>query len=209
MGGPSLKGRYPAARDATVSPTETFGDVLKYWRGRAGLSLHQLEEAVGMSATNLSRIERGLVGPPTAEWLDKLAAALGAPRSRLYRAAGRIPPSDEDDRTDVIEAILSHAEHLAMPRDTLLKKTLFACDELSGFVHACALVRPTGLEGLEPKSVKKKLKQPSFAAGVHRDEVYAGAELIGVELDEHIANVVEALRPISKELGLRTAADAA
>ena len=109
----------------------------------------------------------------------------------------------------VIEAVLSHAEHLAMPRDTPLKKTLFACDELSGFVHACGLVRPTGLEGLEPKSVKKKLKQPSFAAGVHRDEVYAGAELIGVELDQHIANVVEALQPIAKELGLPTAADAA
>ncbi len=109
----------------------------------------------------------------------------------------------------VIEAVLSHAEHLALPRDTLLKKSLFACDELSGFVHACGLVRPTGLEGLEPKSVKKKLKQPSFAAGVHRDEVYAGAELIGVELDEHIANVVEALRPIAEELGLPTAADAA
>jgi putative nucleotidyltransferase with HDIG domain len=110
---------------------------------------------------------------------------------------------------DVIEAILSHAEHLAMPRDTLLKKTLFACDELSGFVHACGLVRPTGLDGLEPKSVRKKLKQPSFAAGVHRDEVYAGAELLGLELDEHIRNVVEALRPIAPELGLRTAADAA
>jgi putative nucleotidyltransferase with HDIG domain len=110
---------------------------------------------------------------------------------------------------DVIEAVLSHAEHLAMPRDTLLKKTLFACDELSGFVHACGLVRPTGLDGLEPKSVRKKLKQPSFAAGVHRDEVYAGAELLGLELDEHIANVVEALQPIAPELGLRTAADAA
>ena len=61
-----------------------------------------------------------------------------------------------------------------MPRDTQLKKVLFACDELSGFVHACGLVRPTGVDGLEPKSVKKKLKQPSFAAGVHRDEVYAG-----------------------------------
>jgi putative nucleotidyltransferase with HDIG domain len=109
---------------------------------------------------------------------------------------------------EVIEAVLSHAEHLALPRDTLLKKTLFACDELSGFVHACGLVRPTGLEGLEPKSVKKKLKQPSFAAGVHRDEVYAGAELLGLELDEHIANVVEALQPIAKELGLRTATDA-
>jgi putative nucleotidyltransferase with HDIG domain len=109
----------------------------------------------------------------------------------------------------LIEAVLSHAEHLEMPRDTQLKRVLFACDELSGFVHACGLVRPTGLDGLEPRSVRKKLKQPSFAAGVHRDEVYAGAELLGLELDEHIANVVAAMQPIAKELGLRTAADAA
>jgi putative nucleotidyltransferase with HDIG domain len=108
----------------------------------------------------------------------------------------------------VIEAVLSHAEHLEMPRDTPLKKTLFACDELSGFVHACGLVRPTGLDGLEPKSVKKKLKQPSFAAGVHRDEVVMGAELLELDLDVHIANVIEALQPIGPELGLRTAADA-
>jgi putative nucleotidyltransferase with HDIG domain len=106
---------------------------------------------------------------------------------------------------EVIEAVLSHAEHLGMPRDTPLKKTLFACDELSGFVHACGLVRPTGLDGLEPKSVKKKLKTPSFAAGVHRDEVYAGAEGLGLDLDDHIRNVVEALQPIAPELGLRTA----
>ena len=110
---------------------------------------------------------------------------------------------------DVVEGVLSHAEHLSLPRDTLLKKALFACDELSGFVHACGLVRPTGLDGLEPKSVKKKLKQPSFAAGVHRDEVYRGAELLGLELDEHIRNVVTAMQPIAHELGLRTAADAA
>jgi putative nucleotidyltransferase with HDIG domain len=109
----------------------------------------------------------------------------------------------------LIDAVLSHAEHLAIPRDTQLKKTLFACDELSGFVHACGLVRPAGLEGLEPKSVKKKLKQPSFAAGVHRDEVYAGADLLGIGLDEHIANVVAALQPIAPQLGLRTAVDAA
>jgi putative nucleotidyltransferase with HDIG domain len=109
---------------------------------------------------------------------------------------------------EVIEAVLSHAEHLAMPRDTMLKKTLFACDELAGFIHACGLVRPTGLDGLEPKSVKKKLKQPSFAAGVHRDEVYAGAELLGVDLDDHIRTVVAALQPIAGELGLRTAATA-
>jgi putative nucleotidyltransferase with HDIG domain len=110
---------------------------------------------------------------------------------------------------EVIEAILSHAEHLSLPRDTPLKRTLFACDELAGFIHACGLVRPTGLDGLEPKSVKKKLKQPSFAAGVHRDEVYAGAELLGIELDEHIRNVIAALQPIAPELGLRTAATAA
>jgi putative nucleotidyltransferase with HDIG domain len=106
---------------------------------------------------------------------------------------------------DVIESVLSHAEHLELPRDTLLKKTLFACDELSGFIHACGLVRPTGLDGLEPKSVRKKLKQPSFAAGVHRDEVYAGAELLGIDLDDHIRNVIAALQPIASELGLRTA----
>jgi predicted hydrolase (HD superfamily) len=93
-----------------------------------------------------------------------------------------------------------------VPRDTPLKKALFACDELSGFVHACGLVRPTGLAGLEPKSVKKKLKQPSFAAGVSREDVYAGAEGLGIDLDEHIRNVVEALQPISAELGLPVAA---
>ncbi len=103
---------------------------------------------------------------------------------------------------EIVETVLSHANHLNLPRDTPLKKTLFACDELSGFVHACALVRPTGLEGLEPKPVRKKLKQPSFAAGVSRDDVNEGAELLGIELDEHIANVIAALQPIAGELGL-------
>jgi len=107
----------------------------------------------------------------------------------------------------VIEGVLSHAEHLAMPRDTLMKKSLFACDELSGFIHACGLVRPDGIETLEPKSVKKKLKQPSFAAGVHREDVYKGAEELGVELDDHIRFVIDALRPIAGELGLRQSAE--
>jgi putative nucleotidyltransferase with HDIG domain len=105
---------------------------------------------------------------------------------------------------EVVDTVLSHANHLGLARDTLLKRSLFACDELSGFVHACGLVRPTGLEGLEPKSVKKKLKQPSFASGVSRDDVYEGAELLGLELDEHIANVIAAMQPIAGELGLRT-----
>ncbi|WP_217920916.1 HD domain-containing protein [Miltoncostaea oceani] len=115
---------------------------------------------------------------------------------------------DEGWPEELVEAVLSHAEHLAIPRDTPLKRTLFACDELSGFVHACGLVRPTGLEGLTPRSVRKKLKQPSFAAGVHRDEVVAGAELLGLELDVHIANVVAALQPIAGDLGLPTGAAA-
>jgi putative nucleotidyltransferase with HDIG domain len=110
---------------------------------------------------------------------------------------------------DVIEGVLSHAEHLQLQRDTPLKRTLFACDELSGFIHACGLVRPDGIDTLEPKSVLKKLRQPSFAAGVNREEVYRGAEGLGLELDRHIANVIEALRPIAPRLGLRTAADIA
>jgi len=108
---------------------------------------------------------------------------------------------------EVVEGVLSHAEHLGLPRDTPLKKTLFACDELSGFIHACGLVRPDGIDTLEPKSVRKKLKQPSFASGVNRDDVYKGAEELGVDLNEHIAFVTEALRPIAPALGLRTAAD--
>ena len=110
---------------------------------------------------------------------------------------------------ELIEAVLSHAEHLAMPRDTDLKKTLFACDELAGSFTPAGSCDPTGSTTLTPKSVKKKLKQPSFAAGVHRDEVYAGAELLGVDFDDHVQTVTDAMKPISNELGLRTAADAA
>jgi len=106
---------------------------------------------------------------------------------------------------EVIEGVLSHANHLGLPRDMPLKKALFACDELAGFVHACGLVRPDGIETLEPRSVRKKLKQPSFAAGVNREDVYEGAAELGVDLDEHIAFVIEALRPIAPQLGLRTA----
>ena len=113
---------------------------------------------------------------------------------------------DEGYPEEVVEAVLSHANHLGLPRDTPLKRALFACDELAGFIHACGLVRPDGIETLEPRSVKKKLKQPSFASGVSREDVYEGAELLGVDLDEHIAFVTEALRPIAPQLGLRTAA---
>jgi putative nucleotidyltransferase with HDIG domain len=109
---------------------------------------------------------------------------------------------------EIVQAILSHASHTGIPRETQLQKTIFACDELAGFVHACGLVRPDGIDTLEPRSVRKKLKQPSFAAGVNRDEVYEGAQELGVDLDEHIAFVIAALQPIAAKLGLRSAAEA-
>ncbi len=99
-------------------------------------------------------------------------------------------------------AILSHADHLDVPRESPLERHLYACDELPSFIHACARVRPDGFEGLEPKSVRKKLKQLSFAAGVNRDDVVRGAEDIGRDLDDHIRLIVAALTPIARELGV-------
>ena len=105
---------------------------------------------------------------------------------------------------EIVGAILSHTDWNLdeYPRDRPLRKALFACDELSGFLVACALVRPNKLEGLAPKSVKKKLKTPAFAAAVSRDDIVNGAELLGLELDEHIRNCVAALQARAEALGL-------
>jgi putative nucleotidyltransferase with HDIG domain len=110
---------------------------------------------------------------------------------------------------EVIDAVAGHADFMGVPRESRMAKTLYSVDELSGFVAACALVRPTGIEGMKPKSVKKKLKQPSFAAAVNRDEVQRGIVELGVDPDEHIALVIEAMAERSDELGLgpRQAAD--
>src|SRR5215204_2863965 len=103
---------------------------------------------------------------------------------------------------DIIDAVAGHAEFLEVPRETKMAKSLYAVDELSGFIAAVALVRPTGIEGMKPKSVKKKLKTPAFAAAVNRDEVHRGIEELGVDQDEHIALIIEALSERSDELGL-------
>jgi putative nucleotidyltransferase with HDIG domain len=103
---------------------------------------------------------------------------------------------------EVIDAVAGHADFMGVPRETRMAKTLYAVDELSGFVAACALVRPTGIEGMKPKSVKKKLKQPSFAAAVSRDEVQRGMGELGVDPDDHIALIIEALAERSDQLGL-------
>jgi putative nucleotidyltransferase with HDIG domain len=120
----------------------------------------------------------------------------GHPRIALEELKKRGYPDE------LVEAVAGHATFLGVPRVTPLAKTLFAVDELSGFIAACAMVRPTGIVGLTPKSVKKKLKQPSFAAGVNRDEVRQGAEELGVDFDEHIANVIAAMEERADLLGL-------
>lgn len=109
---------------------------------------------------------------------------------------------------DVIYAIKSHADYLTdCPRVSLVDKVLYACDELAGFITACALVRPGRLDGLTAKSVRKKLKQLSFAANVHREDVINGATDLGVDLDEHIDFVIAAMRGSAAELGLEPVGD--
>lgn len=102
----------------------------------------------------------------------------------------------------LIDAVAAHADYMGVPRTTELARALYACDELSGFVHACALVRPTGIEGMTPKSVRKKLKTPGFAAAVDRDAIRRGAEELGMELGEHAAVVIEAMAARAETLGL-------
>ncbi len=102
---------------------------------------------------------------------------------------------------EIIQAILGHALYSGVPRTTQMAKCLFACDELCGFVVACAYMRPDKLMSLEVKSVKKKLKDKSFAAKVSREDIQMGINELGIPEDEHIAFVIEALKPISKDLG--------
>jgi predicted hydrolase (HD superfamily) len=106
---------------------------------------------------------------------------------------------------ELAHAISAHYTKWGVPYETTLDKALLACDELTGFVGACCLVRPGGIHTLEPKSVRKKMKDKAFAAKVEREEIAAGAELLEVELSEHVGFVIEALRPHAAELGLEGA----
>jgi len=120
----------------------------------------------------------------------------GHPRYALKELEERGYPQE------MIDAVAGHATFMGVPRETLLAKTLFAVDELSGFIGAVALVRPQGIHGMTPKSVKKKLKTPAFAAAVNRDEVREGAEELGVDFDEHLRTVIAAMEDRADELGL-------
>jgi putative nucleotidyltransferase with HDIG domain len=127
----------------------------------------------------------------------------GHPRHALKELEARgYPP-------ELVRGVASHADFLGVSRDSNMEKALYAVDELCGFLMACAYVRPQGIHGLTPKSVKKKMKQPSFAAGVHRDELRDGAEGLGVDFDEHVAFVIAALEEHADELELHGAEEAA
>ncbi|HEX8975634.1 MAG TPA: HD domain-containing protein [Solirubrobacteraceae bacterium] len=118
----------------------------------------------------------------------------GHPRFALRELEARgYPP-------ELIRAVASHADFMGVPRETPMEKALFAVDELSGFILACAYVRPEGLVGMTAKSVKKKMKSPSFAAAVSREDLRAGAEQLGVDFDEHVATVIAALAERREEL---------
>jgi predicted hydrolase (HD superfamily) len=127
-------------------------------------------------------------------------AAAGHPRTIMAHLESLDAPPE------MVRAIGSHADFLDIARETPLEKALYAVDELSGFLLACAYVRPDGIHGMTPKSVKKKLKMSAFAAAVNRDDVRNGAEELGADFDEHVSFVIAALESQADELGLTGAA---
>ena len=108
---------------------------------------------------------------------------------------------------DIVRAVLTHGDHTGLQRETPMERTLFAVDELSGFVRAVTLVRPSkSLDDVTPRSVRRKMKDKAFARDVNRDDIVKGAEEMGVDLDEHMAFVIDSLKPVAADLGLNTEA---
>jgi putative nucleotidyltransferase with HDIG domain len=126
----------------------------------------------------------------------------GHPRHAIAELERRDAPPE------VIRAVASHADFLEVSRETPMEKALYAVDELTGFIAAVAYVRPEGIRGMTPKSVRKKLKQPSFAAAVDREALRRGAEDLGVDFDEHVAFVIAAMEEQAAQLGLEGSAAA-
>jgi len=125
------------------------------------------------------------------------------PTAEEHPIAGTKILLEEGVPEDIVKAILTHADHTGYPRTTLMEKTLYACDEITGLVTAVALVRPSrSLFDLEYKSIKNKWKDKSFAAGANREEMLRGAEELGINLQEHVGNIILAMRSIADDLGL-------
>jgi putative nucleotidyltransferase with HDIG domain len=174
-----------------ISRTEAW-DLLCDWTHSESLRRHAMAVEAGMRfyARRLGEDEElwgatGLLHDLDYERFPNLED--GHPRYALRELSDRGYPES------LVRAVASHADFMGVPRESPMEKTLFAVDELSGFVLACAYVRPEGLTGMTAKSVKKKLKQPSFAAAVNREDVMRGAQELGVDFDEHLTNVIEAL----------------
>ncbi len=174
--------------------------LLESWVENAGLRKHML--GVEAAVRHYARIhgeDEDLWG--TAGLLHDLDWEK-YPDEHPHRALAELKDRGYPDT--ILQAIAAHApERTGVEPDGLLDKVLFACDELSGLVYACCLVRPTGIDDLKPKSVTKKLKDKAFAAGVNRDDVARGVELLGIERSEHIQNVIDGMRNIGDVLGVR------
>lgn len=194
------------AMQGTVSRQEAW-NLLTEWVSSASLQRHMLAVETAMRAY-APRFDgdvelwgaTGLLHDLDYERYPNLED--GHPRYALRELEAQgYPP-------ELVRAVASHADFMGVPRETPMEKALYAVDELSGFILAVAYVRPEGLEGMTPKSVKKKLKQPSFAAAVNRDELYRGAEDLGVDFDEHLTVVIGALAERQVELmGLDNGSD--
>ncbi|MEO6495912.1 MAG: HDIG domain-containing metalloprotein [Solirubrobacteraceae bacterium] len=194
----------------TISRAEAW-DLLTDWVSSESLRRHCLavEAAMRAYAGKLGGDEElwgvtGLLHDADYErFADMDDTERGHPRSIMAHL------ESVDSPPEMVRAIASHADYLHVSRDSDMEKALYAVDELSGFLVACAQVRPDGLVGMTPKSVKKKLKTPAFAAAVNRDDVRKGAEELGVDFDEHVAFVIAALEARRDELGLTGASTGA
>jgi len=184
--------------------------VLTDWVGSQSLRRHCLAVSIAMEAyarrdnhdAELWAVTGLLHDADFERFPEVNDAEHGHPRTIVAELERRDAPPE------MVRAIAAHAEYLGVPPESAMERTLVAVDELCGFLVACAQVRPDGIHGLTPKSVKKKLKQPSFAAAVNRDAVRGGAQRLGVEFDEHVAFVVAALEARADELELHSRAAA-
>jgi predicted hydrolase (HD superfamily) len=182
---------------------EAWELLCEYTKGRS-LRQHALAVEAAMRA---AAVRYGGPGEDVEEWgvtgmlHDFDYEMFPTPEEHPYKGANILCGRGYPDH--VIRAIMGHATYTGVPRDTPLARALFATDELCGFLVACALVRPSkSLDDLEVSSVKKKLKDKAFARTVNRDDIRQGVEELGVELDEHVRFVIEALKPVQESIGL-------
>lgn len=186
--------------------------LLNEWTTSPSLIKHALGvEACTRSYGEMEAARLGLAGAPAAEFIDQysIAALLHDfdydkhPSLDEHPYVGNRVLTEQGWPEPIRHAIMAHAAYTGTPRESHLDRALFACDELSGFLTACALVKPSrSIHDVEIAGVRKKLKDKAFARGVHRPDIIEGALLLGVELDEHISNCLQAMRKQAEQLGL-------